>query len=147
MKLYKETLFDRLRNRLPTSEARKAIRALKKAKYRLNIDYMTVKEMSELVHRYRSSARVACNAVREWQVRDAVQRMDAAFRARELELLRAQARDAIALYQDAKRDYIDIHRLAMSMEDVYIRPDYVLNPGNDDHADEAGEEGDIDSAA
>lgn len=114
MKILKETLYDRLRNRLPSGDARKAIKALKHARHRLHIDYMTVKELSELTEHYRTLARTACNAVREWEVRDAVQKMDQAFRERERELLRAQAFDAIALYNDVKRDYIEIRELAMA---------------------------------
>lgn len=114
MKIRKETLFDRLRNRLPASEARQAIRAFRHAKKRLEIDYMTVKELSELTERYRTAARLACNAVREWSVREAVFKMDAVYRQREHELLQAQARDAIALYQDVKRDYIEIRKLALA---------------------------------
>lgn len=114
MKIYKETLYERLRNRLPQSDARKAIRALRHARNRLHIDYMTVKELSELTEHYRTLARTACNAVREWELRDAVQKMDQAFRERERDLLRAQALDAIALYQDVKRDYIELRNLAMA---------------------------------
>lgn len=111
MKKQKETFFDRLTNRLPEHEARKAIKALHHARNHLGIDHQSIRIFSDLTKRHRTMARVACNGVREWSEREAVFKIEAAYRKREYELLRRQALDAISLYQDAKQDYIDLKAL------------------------------------
>jgi len=113
MKYPKETLFERIQNRMKASEARKSIKALRHARYRLDIDYMTVKELSELEERYRQNARLAINALREWDVRDAYQKIDLAFRRRERHLLEGQAKEAVSLWMDARRDYRELRDFAM----------------------------------
>ncbi|MCQ0990347.1 hypothetical protein [Jiella marina] len=113
MKILKETFFERLRNRLPANDARRAIKAFRRAKHRLDIDYMTVKELSELRERYRTSAMLACRAVKEWEVRHAVRRMQDVYRDRERQILYAQAREAVSIYRDIKQDYVDFYEIAM----------------------------------
>jgi hypothetical protein len=113
MRILKETFFDRLQNRLAPGEARRAIKAFQRAKHRLDIDYMTVKEMSELVERYRMNAQLACRAVKEWEVRESVRRMQEVYRLREREFLHSHARNAVSIYRDAKQDYLDFHEMAM----------------------------------
>jgi hypothetical protein len=124
MKILKETFFDKLQNWLPPAEARQAIKAFQRAKHRLDIDYMTVKEMSELVERYRMNAKLACRAVKEWEVREAVRRMQEVYRLREREFLLTHARNAVSIYRDAKQDYLDFHEIAMRQIPV---PDFPLS--------------------
>ena len=114
MKLPRESLWDRLINRLPANDALRAIKAMNHAKHRLNVDYMVVKEMSELMEHYRIHAQVSINALREWDVRDAVQKMNKVYRLRERGFLEAQARSAVSLWLDARRDYRDLRNLAMN---------------------------------
>lgn len=113
MKVLKETFFERLRNRLPQAEAKRAIKAFKRAKHRLDIDYMMVKELSELMERYRMNAQLACRSLKEWEVRQAVRKMEDAYYVRERQNLYIQAREAVSIYKDVKQDYLDFCEIAL----------------------------------
>lgn len=117
MKVLKENLWDRLVNRLPANDAMHVRRVLKRAGCREEIDYMAVKELSELVDAYQCQARMAIRDYRRWRVRENVQRMTAVVRAREGAILRQNAREIAGLYLDARRDYNDLIDVAMQKYD------------------------------
>lgn len=123
MKLPKESLFDRFRNRLSPANANRAIKALRHARKRLEVDFFVVKEMSELEERYRKKAKLAINALREWEVREAVKYMNDVYRQRERDVLKTQAHDAVYLWSDIRRDHREIRDLAIA---------YYSKPANDD---------------
>ena len=114
MKIPKETLFERIRNRLGPANAVKTILTLQKAGYRAEIAYMAVKEASELVDRYKLEARSAIRHLRVWEATEAVRLMMAPSRQQHGQMLARQARAASALYLDARRDYMDLVELSIA---------------------------------
>lgn len=123
MKVHKESLFDRFVNRLSPANASRAIKAMRHARHRLEIDYMAVKEMSELEERYRQKAKNAIQALRQWEIREAVQNMNDVYRQREYEVLKGQAHEAVILWHDIRRDHREIRDMAFA---------YYAKPANDD---------------
>lgn len=119
MKILRESLWDRLINRLPANDAQRIARVLKRAGCQEEIDYMAVKAMSELVEAYQAEARLALRSYRRWRVRQDIQQLAAVVRDREGEILRRDAREKAGLYLDARRDYDDLIALAMKR---YERP-------------------------
>jgi len=113
MKVIKETLWQRLVNRLPANDAARVKRILKRAGACEEIDYMTVKALSEMVESYQLRARTAIRDYRRWRAREGVQHLAAAGRAREGAVLRHMARESAGLYLDVRRDYNDLIDLAM----------------------------------
>ena len=113
MKIIKETMWDRLFNRLPANDARKVTRVLKRAGCVATPDYLDVKAMSELVERYRDKTTRALEEFRRWQIQEGAQAMATVVRKREGELLRKRAMECASLYWDARRDYRDIVDIAM----------------------------------
>ncbi len=112
MKLPTETFFERIRNRLKPEEANRVIRTLKKAAGQHRIDYMAVKEASELLDRARRAARLSIQDYRQWEAHEAVISALQPTRAETGRQLREQARVKASLYLDAMRNYRDLVRLA-----------------------------------
>ena len=113
MKLLKETLFDRIRNRLAPPNAVKVIKNLKRASGRAELSYMEIKEASQYVERYKIEAKAAMKAWRSWNTRAAVSELVGALRLQEGRILRSDAVAKASLYLDAQRDYRDLVNLAM----------------------------------
>lgn len=123
MKILKETLFERIRNRMAPANAVKVITALQRATHREEIDFMATKEASEMVERYGLETRMAIRDFRRWQTRQVTREMRQPIFEQEGRFLKAAARAKASLYLDAKRDYLDLVDLSMSM--------YGDNPAND----------------
>ena len=118
----KETFVDRLRNRLSPSHARRAIKAFRPVNGKIKIDYLVVKEMSELEERYRTKARHAIQALRAWEGGDALRHMNAVYLRREREFLVSEAQNAVSLWADIRRDYREIRDMAIAE---------IVKPAND----------------
>lgn len=113
MKILKETLFERIRNRMAPANAVHVIKTLERAAARQEIDYMTIKEASEMMQRHKLEARSAIRAYRRWSARSAVTLLLSPLKDRQQRVMLQYARDAASLYLDAMRDYRDLCRLAM----------------------------------
>lgn len=127
MKIIKENFWDRIMNRMPANDADRARRVLKRAGCLEEIDYMSVKALSELVELYEREARLAIRTYRQWEVRENVYKFAASVRSREGHILRRDAQEKAGLYRDAKQDYLDLIELAMEP--------YRVEPANDADAD------------
>jgi hypothetical protein len=114
MKILKETLVERIRNRLNPPHAVKIIAGLQRAAFREEIAYMAAKEASELVAHYRREARTAIRCYRLWQNRGCVRAMLQPTVDQEGRTLLADARAKASLYIDALRDYRDLIELSVS---------------------------------
>lgn len=112
MKILGETLFERIQNRPAPANAVRVIKTLERAAARREIDYMTVKEASELIDRYKLEARIAIRAYRKWTTRNVVTEMLTPLNDHQGRILHKYARASAALYIDAMRDYRDLLRLA-----------------------------------
>lgn len=112
MKLLQETLFERIRNRMAPANAVKVITALQRVSGG-GVDYLAVKEASEMVERYKLEARIAIRQYRKWQLRGASHILTAPHHAQHGRILLQAARDSAALYLDAHRDYLDLVSLAL----------------------------------
>ena len=113
MKILKETIWERLMNRLPANDARRVSRVLKRAGCVATPDYLDVKAMSELVEDYRHKTWKALTDFRRWQIQEGARALSASVRQREGELLRKRAVECASLYWDARRDYNDLMDIAM----------------------------------
>jgi hypothetical protein len=113
MKILKETLFERIRNRLAPANAVRTIAALQRAAHSGEIEYMAVKEASEMLARYKIEAQYAIRTYRSWQARTAVKSVLEPLKDQEGRILHQHARNAVSLYADAKRDYTDLWQLAL----------------------------------
>lgn len=113
MKILKETLFERIRNRMAPANAVRTIAALQRATNTGDIEYMAVKEASEMLARYKLEAQIAIRTFRSWQTRTAVKAVLEPLKDQEGRILQQHARNAVSLYADAKRDYSDLWQLAM----------------------------------
>lgn len=113
MKMLRETFFERLCNRLGPRTALKVMANLHRAR-RSGIDYMVVKEASELLERYRHEMRSAVRSYRQWQACEAVTQALSPLRAQEGRQLQAHARALTHLVLDARRDYKDLCELAIA---------------------------------
>ena len=112
----KETLFERIKNRFSRENAVEIITELQRAKSQQTIDYMAVKEASEMVDRYKLHAKLAIRAYRRWKTRMVLRQINRATLDQEGRLLREAARNASSLYLDARRDYIDLQTMALAVE-------------------------------
>lgn len=113
MKILKETLFERIRNRFAPASAVRIIAALQRATRNGHIDYLAVKEASEMVERYKLEAKISIRQWRRWQTRRAIRDMSDALRLQEGRLLLQSARATTSLYLDARRDFLDLVDLAL----------------------------------
>ena len=113
MKILKETFFERLRSRMGPASAIKAIAQVQRAARREQIDYMTIKEASEIVQHYKLQARCAIRSYRRWTDRQATSSILEDLVAEKGRLLRDTARSQTSLYQKAKRDYLELVDLAL----------------------------------
>lgn len=132
MKILRETFFERIQNRMMPENAIRVITRLQKASANRTIDYMDLKEASEMLARYRTEARIAIRTYRRWQSRRRSAEMLAplqqgrAWENRQLiaevlephtseegRILLQQARAQASLYLNAYRDYRDLFELAM----------------------------------
>lgn len=113
MKIIKETLWDRLMNRLPANDAQRDMRVLKRAGCVATPDYLDVKAMSELVEEYRGRTLKALDDYRRWELQESAQRLSATARRREGELLRRRVFECASLYRDVRTDYADLVEIAM----------------------------------
>jgi hypothetical protein len=111
MKILKETLIERLRSRLAPAHAVKMIYTLQRATRHSGIDYMAVKEASEMVERYKNDAKLAIRQLRRWETRKAPGSADKS--ALEGRILKNMARQNAAHYLDARREYHDLVALAL----------------------------------
>ncbi len=107
MKILKETLIERLRSRLAPAHAVKMIYTLQRATRQSGIDYMAVKEASEMVERYKSETKLAIRQLRRWESRKAPESLA------EGRILKTIARQNAAHYLDARREYHDLVALAL----------------------------------
>ena len=114
MKLMRETIIERIRNRMAPANAVRVITSLNRARRAGGVDYMVFKEASEMVERYKLEARHAIRAVRRLQLRVAMHDFNRPTLEHEGRLLIANARASIALYRDARRDLNDLLAVAMS---------------------------------
>lgn len=108
MKNIKETLWDRLFNRLPATEANEAIRILKQGGSYKDIDVFTLKEIEHQVGHHREQAKNAIVAYRQWKKGRQVRRFMAVFRDREGDALRGHAKNMASLFLDSRRDFTDL---------------------------------------
>lgn len=113
MKILKETLWDKLANRLPANDARREARVLKRAGCLATPDYLDVKAMSEVMEDCREKTWEALKDYRRWQLQESARHLSATVRQREGELLKQRALDCAGLYWDARRDYADLIELAL----------------------------------
>ena len=113
-KLLKETFFERIQNRFSRENAVEIITELQRAKAQDTIDYMAVKEASEMVERYKLHAKLAIRAYRRWRTRMAMRQLHRATLDQEGRLLREAARSASSLYLDARRDWRDLQAMAIA---------------------------------
>ena len=113
MKILKETFFERLRSRMGPASAIKAIAQVQRAARQEQIDYMTIKEASEIVQHYKLQARCAIRSYRRWTDRQATSSILEDLVAEKGRLLRDTARSQTSLYQKAKRDYLELVDLAL----------------------------------
>jgi hypothetical protein len=113
MKILRETLFERIRNRMAPANAVRTIAALQRAAIAGDIEYMAVKEASEMLARYKLEAQIAIRTFRSYQARAAVKAVLEPLKDQEGRILQQHARNAVSLYADAKRDYTDLWQLAM----------------------------------
>jgi len=113
MKNITETLWDRLFNRLPESEANEAIRILKQGGSYKDIDIFTLKEVEYQVVHHREQAKNALCAYRQWKKGRQVRRFMAVLRDREGEALRGHARNMASLFLDSRRDFADLSERLM----------------------------------
>ncbi len=108
-----ETLWDRILNRLPASEANDAIRILKQGGTFEDIDFFTLKEAEQRVQDYRFKTKQAILAFKAWKLQKTVHGLFGVFDDREGAHLRAHARAMASIYFDARRDHADLTRLLM----------------------------------
>ncbi|GEM_PF-5989572 len=113
MKNITETLWDRLFNRLPQSEANEAIRILKQGGSYKDIDIFTLKEAEYQVVHHRQMAKSAIIAYRQWKKSRQVRRLFSVFRDREGAALRIHARNMASLFLDSRRDFADLSKRLM----------------------------------
>ncbi|MEO0384194.1 MAG: hypothetical protein AAF234_11650 [Pseudomonadota bacterium] len=113
MDILKETLWDRLFNRLPENAANEAIRTLKRGGSFKDVDFLTLKEAEAQVAQYRDQAKAAIGAYRSWKTANTVKLMFGVFHNREGALLKAHARNLASLFLDARRDHADLTALLM----------------------------------
>ena len=115
MKILKETLIERLRSRLAPAHAVKMIYTLQRATRQSGIDYMAVKEASEMVERYKNEAKLAIRELRRWETRKAPGSVAGSADKSALEgrILKNMARQNAAHYLDARREYHDLVALAL----------------------------------
>ena len=114
MKILKETLLERIRNRFAPANAVRIITDLHRATRAGVIDYMVFREASEMVDRYKLEARHAIKAVRRFQLRMAAREINRPTLEQEGRILISQARATIALYRDARNDLNDLLALALA---------------------------------
>ena len=134
MKILKETFFERIQNRMMPENAIRVITRLQKASANRTIDYMDLKEASEMLARYRTEARIAIRTYRRWQSRQKSAALLAPLKdqqgriwenrqliaeilephtSEEGRILLQQARAQATLYLNASCDYRDLFELAM----------------------------------
>ena len=134
MKILKETFFERIQNRMMPENAIRVITRLQKASANRTIDYMDLKEASEMLARYRTEARIAIRTYRRWQSRQKSAALLAPLQdqqgriwenrqliaeilephtSEEGRILLQQARAQATLYLNASCDYRDLFELAM----------------------------------
>lgn len=134
MKILKETLFERIQNRMMPENAIRVIARLQKASANRTIDYMDLKEASEMLARYRTEARIAIRTYRRWQSRQRSAQMLGPLKdqqgrvwenrqliaevlephaTEEGRILLQQARAQASLYLNASCDYRDLFEMAM----------------------------------
>lgn len=114
MKILKETLFERIRNRLAPDHAVKIIARLQRTSFRKEMCYGAVKEASELLERYRVEARLSIRSLRMWESSEAMRAAMQPTRDAYGRMLAQQARAATSLYLDARRDYLDLVSLSIA---------------------------------
>ena len=114
MKVMKETLFERIRNRFEPAEAAEIIEALLRATEREEIGHRSVVEASEMVERIKLEARCAIRAYRVWRTHQVVREMHRATYDQEGRYLRDAARNLSSLYLDVRRDYQDLVALSIA---------------------------------
>lgn len=114
MKILKETLAERIRNRFAPPHAVKIIADLQRADFSEDVAYMAAKEASELLAHYRREARTAIRCYRLWQHRQSVRALLQPTVDQEGRTLLADARAKASLYIDAMRDYRDLIALSVS---------------------------------
>ena len=112
MTKYRETFFDRIRNRLAPPNAVRVIADLARCSHNGDLDYMDVKEASDYVERYKLEARDAIIQWRKWKARIAVSAVLEPLKAQEGRILRNNAAAKACLYFDARRDFADLVGLA-----------------------------------
>ena len=108
MNILKETLIERIRNRLAPPNAVKVIKTLQRFDKNRDIEMMAAKEASEMVDRYKMEARMAIRIFRQHQTRLALRDLSRSVLDQETRLLESAARAKCSLYLDAKRDYHDL---------------------------------------
>lgn len=113
MDILKETLWERLFNRLPENTANQAMRILKQGGSFKDVDFLTLKQAEAEVVRYRAQAKAAIGEYRRWKTENTVKLMLGVFHSREGAHLRAHAKDMTSLYLDARRDHGDLTDLLM----------------------------------
>ena len=113
MTYLKESLWERLFNRLPSSEANDAIRILKQGGSYRDVDFFVLKEAEQSVEQLRGRAKQAIAAYKGWKLEQAVSRYFAVFRQREGAHLKANARAMTSIWLDARKDYRDLTDLLM----------------------------------
>lgn len=130
MKLLQETFFERIRNRMAPANAVKLIAVLHKAKGQ-GVDYLAVKEASEMVDRYKLEARIAIRQYRTWQLRRPGHAIAEPHHAQHGRILLQSARAAASLYLDARRDYLDLVAFALA----HIKAPFPANDHRRDRGD------------
>lgn len=128
MKILKETMFERIRNRMAPANAVRVVAALQKLKG-AGIDYLAVKEASEMVARYKLEVRIAIRQYRRWQLCRPLHVIGEPHHSQQGRILLQSARASAALYLDARRDYLDLVNLAL--DEVKARRFPVRQAAND----------------
>ncbi len=101
----------------------KVIAQLQRATSRNGIDYMAVKEASELVQHYKLQARMAIRTYRSFTTLQTTSAILERLVVKKGRLLRDAARAQTSLYQNAKRDYHELVGLAlMPYRDADFQP-------------------------
>jgi hypothetical protein len=120
MKILKATLLERLRHSLAPAHAVTVIATLQRTRHPGHVDYLAVKEASEMVERYKLEARIAIRQWRSWQNRHSkanvgTERRGAGSASRQAEgrLILQSARSATALYLDARHSFQELVSFAL----------------------------------
>lgn len=129
MKILKETFFDRIRNRMAPPHAVKTIATLQKMKG-TGIDYLAVKEASEMVERYKLEAKLSIRQFRAWQLRRPSHAIGEPHHTEQGRILLHSARASAALYLDARRDYLELVAIALAGIRK-TRPHWMRDAAND----------------